>query len=155
MMARSARDVEFFLSSLLGDEGLLRATAQRDPRFVPMPWNEKTLQQKNALTVGWYGTGSLSRVVVPVLSPPFLRYVNDALFPCTPGPRRALLKAVSALESLGHRAVRVDPEQSGINRAYGLFNEFLSAAGDEWRKEVARDAPTDRDGNGWGTRNLK
>ena len=79
------------------------------------------------------------------------RYDNDALFPATPGPKRALHKAVGILESLGHRMVKVDPEE-GPHSAYRLLMQ-LFGPGAEWRDELLRDSPTDREGRGIGKSN--
>ena len=82
-------------------------TATTDPRFVPLPWNP-TREEK--LSFGWFcNRWKRLKLRLYGLALLLFRYDLDGIFEATPGCRRAVQTAVSALQRNGHRVLPFRP----------------------------------------------
>ncbi len=69
------------------------------------------------------------------------RYDYDGCFETTPGIKRAVSEAVSALSALGHEVVPFRP--AALPEVVGLYGKLLNADGGECWLPLLRDGPVD------------
>jgi len=101
-MASSVSGIEVGMRALLADAHGMTA---RDWRVAPIPWNESLASPKRKLRVGYY--------------------LDDGIFPPTPGVVRAVQEVVDRLREDGHQVESWQPP--GLPEIFNAFVQLLLA----------------------------